>query len=219
MKKVLLASAALVAMTAAAEAADVVTTPPPSEPYVAPQVIPQTFNWSGFYLGGTGGYDWAQAKGVVNGTSLGSDDYDGGKLGGFLGYNYQFDNNVVLGIEGEMDYNWNDNKYNGVKVGSDLEGSVRGRVGYAMDNALLYATGGWAIANAYVDGGGVDQDQVFNGWTAGVGLDYAFTDNLFGGLEYRYTDFGKKDFDGVLNGLEGKDFTSNRVMARVGYKF
>ncbi|AJY44461.1 outer membrane protein [Martelella endophytica] len=219
MKKILLASAALIAMSAAAEAADVVMTPP-SEPYVAPQVIPQTFSWTGFYLGGTAGYDWATVDPYVNGVNTGSEDLNGGKLGGFAGYNYQFSNNIVLGAEGELDYAWNEQKFypGGVeyKIGSDWEGSIRARLGYAFDNALLYATGGWAIANGYVDGAGTDQNEAFNGWTAGVGLDYAFSKNVFGGLEYRYTDFGKKDFD---NGLEGKDFTSNRVMARVGYKF
>ena len=224
MKKILLASAALVAMTAGAKAADVVMTPAPSEPYVAPQVIPQTFNWTGFYLGGTAGYDWASANLTYLGIAGSGDDFNGGKLGGFAGYNYQFDNNIVLGVEGELDYNWNEQKYNvglpfNVKAGSDWEGSVRARVGYAFDNALLYATGGWAIANGYVDGNGLEQNQTFNGWTIGAGLDYAFTKNIFGGLEYRYTDFGKKDFDGALTGFEAKDYTSNRVMARVGYKF
>ncbi|MGV0911785.1 outer membrane protein [Martelella sp. FOR1707] len=223
MKKILLASAALVAMSAAAEAADVVMTPA-AEPYVAPQVIPQSFSWTGFYLGGTGGYDWATANLHYNGAQIGSDDFDGGKLGGFAGYNYQFDNNVVVGVEGELDYNWNEQDYNvgapfSVKAGSDWEGSVRARLGYAFDKALIYATGGWAIANGYIDGNGLDQDQAFNGWTVGAGLDYALSNNVFAGLEYRYTDFGKKDFDGALTGFEAKDYTSNRVMARVGYKF
>ncbi|PRX08713.1 UNVERIFIED_ORG: outer membrane immunogenic protein [Martelella mediterranea] len=219
MKKILLASAAIVAMAATAEAADVVTQAP-AEPYVAPQVVPQSFDWSGFYLGGTAGYDWASANLHNNGVKVGSEDFDGAKLGGFAGYNYQFDNNIVVGVEGELDYGWNEETIApGVKAGSDWEGSVRGRLGYAFDNALLYATGGWALANGYVESDGLDQDQTFSGWTVGAGLDYAFTENLFGGLEYRYTDFGKKSFDGALSGFEAKDYESNRVMARVGYKF
>ncbi len=34
------------------------------------------------------------------------------------------------------------------------------------------------------------------GWTAGVGTDIKLTDNVFGRVEYRYTDFGSKSFDG-----------------------
>ena len=223
MKKILLASAALVAMTAGAKAADVVMTPP-AEPYVAPQVIPQSFNWTGFYLGGTGGYDWASANVTYLGVPGSGDDFNGGKLGGFAGYNYQFTNNVVLGVEGELDYNWNEQSYDvglpySVKAGSDWEGSVRARLGYAFDNALIYATGGWALANGYVDANGLEQNQTFSGWTVGAGIDYALSKNVFAGLEYRYTDFGKKDFDGALAGFSGKDYESNRVMARVGYKF
>ena len=44
---------------------------PAAEPYVAPQVIPQSFSWTGFYLGGTGGYDWATANLHYNGAQIG----------------------------------------------------------------------------------------------------------------------------------------------------
>ncbi|TIX52502.1 MAG: porin family protein, partial [Mesorhizobium sp.] len=53
------------------------------------------------------------------------------------------------------------------------------------------------------------------GWTAGVGTDIKITDNVFGRVEYRYTDFGDKDFDGI-----GKvKSTDNRVTFGVGMKF
>ncbi len=32
------------------------------------------------------------------------------------------------------------------------------------------------------------------GWAAGAGVDYAATDNVIVRLEYRYTDYGHKDF-------------------------
>ncbi len=32
-------------------------------------------------------------------------------------------------------------------------------------------------------------------YTVGAGVDYAFTNNIFGRVEYRYTDFGSKTFD------------------------
>ncbi len=80
-----------------------------------------------------------------------SDSFDGGVLGAFAGYNYQFDNNFVLGIEGDVDYNWNDNDYAGVNVGTDWQGSVRGRVGYAFDRALIYGTAGWTATRGFIE--------------------------------------------------------------------
>ncbi|TIW30667.1 MAG: porin family protein, partial [Mesorhizobium sp.] len=48
-----------------------------------------------------------------------------------------------------------------------------------------------------------------------VGTDIKITDNVFGRVEYRYTDFGDKDFDGI-----GKvKSTDNRVTFGVGMKF
>ncbi|TCT33116.1 outer membrane protein [Martelella mediterranea] len=220
MKKILLASAAVVAMSSSAFAADVVMQPQPSEPYIAPVATPQTFSWSGWYLGATAGYDWAHTK-LQSSTQMNDADYGGFKIGGFGGYNYQLDNNVVLGVEGEFDYNTDNEKaMNLAKFGYDWEGSVRGRVGYAFDNALLYGTAGWAIANGYAEAPGVStENQAFNGYTVGAGLDYAFTNNVFGRLEYRYTDFGSHDLGGAFDGIKAKDFTSNRVMAGVGVKF
>ena len=73
--------------------------------------------------------------------------------------------------------------------------SIRGRLGYAFDRALVYATGGVA----FLDLDGKDKtvgvngvDYSFTGWTIGAGIDYALTDNLSIGAEYRFTDFGSE---------------------------
>ena len=74
--------------------------------------------------------------------------------------------------------------------------SVRGRLGYAWDRFLLFGTAGWAWGNPSTAYGGVGDAPLFinggntlaSGWTAGVGLEYAFTDHVLGRLEYRYTD-------------------------------
>ena len=54
------------------------------------------------------------------------------------------------------------------------------------------------------------------GWTAGVGTDIKITDNVFGRVEYRYTDFGSKSFDSVGTKVKESD---NRVTFGVGMKF
>ena len=63
------------------------------------------------------------------------------------------------------------------------------------------------------------------GWTVGGGLDYAFTNNWFTGIEYRYSQYEAKTFIypiPILNlGIIGfkQELNSNQVNVRVGYKF
>ena len=69
-------------------------------------------------------------------------------------------------------------------------GTVRGRVGYAWNNLLLYGTGGLAYGNieSNLNGGTVSNWQT--GWTAGAGVEYMFGRNWSGKLEWEYVDFG-----------------------------
>jgi opacity protein-like surface antigen len=70
--------------------------------------------------------------------------------------------------------------------------TLTGRLGYADGRWLAYAKGGWA--NAEVDvtlrdtgtGAVASSGGRESGWTAGVGIDYALSLNLFLGIEYNY---------------------------------
>ena len=81
--------------------------------------------------------------------------------------------------------------------------TVRGRLGYAADNVLFYATGGWAWSNdqfvrtqltGALNNATAGTDEAVNkglgGWTAGGGIAYAFAQNWNVFAEYRYTSFG-----------------------------
>ena len=109
----------------------------------------------------------------------------------------------------------------------NVQGSIRGRVGYAFDRALIYATGGIAF-------GGVSSslttpttfDTMPNtrvGWTVGRGLEYAVTDNWSIRAEYRYTDFGRTLMHPTAGANSGsfinRHFVENRVQAGFSYKF
>ena len=103
--------------------------------------------------------------------------------------------------------------------GFDWQGSVRGRVGYAFDRALVYGTAGWAYARGYAEVPGIaDVKETFNGYTVGVGLDYAFTDMVFGRVEYRYTDFGDKDFN-FGGAAINADVDQHAIRVGLGVKF
>ncbi|MGY0572577.1 outer membrane protein [Bradyrhizobium sp. RDM12] len=76
--------------------------------------------------------------------------------------------------------------------------SISARLGYAADRALLYVTGGAAFASIETSilftGISVGWDGTRVGWTAGAGVDYAFTGNWFTGLEYRYSQYQSQSF-------------------------
>ena len=99
-------------------------------------------------------------------------------------------------------------------------GSVRGRLGFVADHALIYVTGGWAFAD--VDTGnaalGISYADVRHGWTLGAGAEYALTDNLIGRFEYRYSGFGS---DSGRNGLDRdrSDLDMHAIRAGLAFKF
>ena len=73
--------------------------------------------------------------------------------------------------------------------------TLTGRLGYADGRWLAYAKGGWASAQVditlrdTVSGAVASSGGRASGWTAGVGIDYALSHNLFLGIEYNYLYF------------------------------
>lgn len=211
---------ACILVSTPALAADVVLEPP------APAVeeVPQ-FTWTGPYIGAAAGYGWGKSD---LDSDFGSMSFDpDGFLGGvYAGYNYQFSNNVVLGIEADIDYSdMNGDDEVGIISGdSELQwqGSVRARLGYAMDRVLPYITGGVAFGNyehSITDGvDGFSDDDTYVGWTVGAGIEYAITDNWIMRGEYRYTDFGDQDFD-FAGADYNVDLKTHALKLGISYKF
>ena len=219
MKKII-ATLAFVLAASTAMAADAVNEVP-----AAPVAdVAPAFSWTGFTVGVQGGYGWNNTDSDISGTGSFSQDFDGGLLGGFVGYNYDLGNSWVVGVEADFEKNWADETAFGgaLEYGIDWQGSVRGRVGYAFDRALVYGTAGWAYARGYADVAGFgEQKETFNGYTVGVGVDYAFTDMMFGRIEYRYTDLGDKTFDfgGAGGGTINSDVDQHAIRVGLGVKF
>ncbi len=226
----LLTSAAFVAfLSTAAIAADL---PVPAEmPMAAPVAA---FNWTGITVGIQGGYAWGDSgSDFSNGAPSLSLDPEGFFGGGHIGAAYQW-NWLVLGIEGDIegtDINGSDSSAAGAtsegSIDVNFQASARGRIGVAWNRAQLYATGGAAFADVDVTGGplgGPDGNYTDEnwGWTVGGGVDYAVTNHLIVGVEYRYTDFG--DFSGNLappfpGVTEPADLQTQSIRGRVGWKF
>jgi len=205
----LLAGAAFAATATSAIAADAII---PYEP--APAPISTVYDWSGFYVGGQLGYVWTELELPAG---FGTEDFNGFTAGVHAGANWQ-NGNIVFGVEGDINYTWNENDYLGgaAEAGTDWAGSLRGRVGYAWDRTLLYGTAGIAFTNGYIEGPGIDESETLVGWTAGVGVEHAFTDNWSARIEYRYSDYGGAGF-GL--GFGDIDVTEHGVRIGVSYKF
>lgn len=176
-------------------------------PLKAPPPAPTpVFSWTGFYVGGQIGGAWGHDNGIVDPPdvfipfNINAND---GMAGFHAGYNYQV-NQWVFGLEGSVDWSRLNNTFtvcplfcSTATTKADTQGSVRGRVGIAVDRALFYATGGLAVAritNTYdttaFGGGFASLSHTRDGWTAGGGIDYAVTNNWSLLAEYRYSDFG-----------------------------
>lgn len=195
-----------------AYAADVVEQPP--EPPAAPMEVPPVNTWAGPYAGVTLGYGFAGSTG----TDTGDFDTDGFVGGVFGGYNFQ-SGMFVYGAEADAGYSHftGDNGITEAETG--FEGSLRARMGVAVtDDVLLYGTAGGAAQRLKISDPVGDDSQTMLGWTAGAGVDVKLTEQVFGRIEYRYTDFGSEDFN-TGSGVQSVDTSSNRVSFGIGMKF
>ena len=238
---------AAVALASAAQAAD---------------MAPAAYNWTGFYLGANAGVSWNNSS-VDNSFNLDGTAADRLKnkidssqaaftAGGLLGYNYQIDQ-IVLGAETDFNYlGFSDSNKRTVDIlgggpvdtitgkssfQADWFGTIRGRLGYAIDNVLIYGTGGLAYGHMNADGkvtaslGGNtvetwkgSTDSTNWGWTVGGGMEYGI-DNWSLGLEYLYVDLGSGQWNGNSalfdnSSLKGDaNYAFSTVRATVKYRF
>ena len=203
MKKLLLATVALVALGAPALAADLA-----ARPYAkAPPIAAPIYNWTGFYIGGHVGAAFGNGDNTFNGLVIGNND-DARFLGGVqAGFDYQFAPNWVLGVEGQYSWLGNNNGSwvfpTGHVYSNDQRGigSVTGRLGYTWGPALLYVKGGYAFSDnretLFLAGAPVTfalDGNHKDGWTVGAGLEYLFAQNWSAKAEYQYYDFGNARF-------------------------
>lgn len=225
MKTHILAAALLIGSSTFAVAADAVV-----EEVV---IVDTAYNWSGVYVGGQVGYAF-EGRADYDYADTDYDyenDLDGFIGGAYVGYNYQFSNNIVLG--GEADIVWGNLKDSEIAGDGDyvgetkLEwmGSVRARLGYAFDRFMPYVTGGVAFGHAKFDETEIGDDYHgkadfdLTGWTLGAGAEYAVTDNWILRGEYRYTQFNEKNFTTSEGADYSVDVHTNDFRIGAAYKF
>ena len=154
-----------------------------------PEEYMPAITWSGFYIG-------ANAGGAFSDSD--SNDDDSTFIGGVhAGYNWQRSNNLLLGIEADVDF----------ADDIDYLATVRGRLGWTAGPALFYGTGGAAFI-------GFDDsfdDDSETGWVAGGGVEYKLRENVSVGVEGLYYSFDDNN--------NSDDFNFWTVRARLTYHF
>lgn len=215
--KYLLSIAALPAILLGAASAQAADLPARKSPPPIPAPQPPVFTWTGFHVGFNRGFGGAvsQAQVSIAAPGLGGmatqtfDQASGWFAGGQIGYDYQFGNGVVLGLESDMQ--WSDIRSShqagtiastpALMTASDTShsllwfGTTRGRLGYSFGRFLPYVTGG--VAYGAVQAQGVQalgaglltagEARATNvGWAAGAGLDFALSPRLSARAEYLY---------------------------------
>jgi outer membrane immunogenic protein len=208
-----------------ASAADLM---PAKAPRYAP---PPAFSWTGFYVGGHFGAGWGTIDTSINGLTecggggCGTENFPGSipisshNLNGFLGgatvgWNWQTNPWLVLGVEGDFTWTGIDGtapctsiaEAFSCKTEIDWMADVTGRVGVIVDRALVYVKGGAVWAHSKYTGSSSFEEPItltakdtrFGG-LLGVGVEYAFMPNWSAKIEYNYMDFG----------TEGEDLTGS----------
>jgi outer membrane immunogenic protein len=172
------------------------------------------YDWSGFYIGGNGG--WGQNHNCWDVTTAnlgaifnfnpavreGCNNASGAIAGGQIGYRWQ-SANWVFGVEGQGDWaNLTGSHltppllFPGVvpdRTKMDAIGLLTGQVGYAWDNVLWYVKGGAAVTHTKYEGANSVTGIAFDegsetrwGGAIGTGVEVGFASNWSVGVEYNH---------------------------------
>jgi outer membrane immunogenic protein len=235
----------------------------------APVAVASVYNWTGFYVGGNIGYGWGQDTSPIisfadPGGAVGFAPYfvannvypsrkPAGVIGGGqIGYNWQV-NSFVLGAV--TDFQAADIHSSGTGVVPlsifispstqsltqklDYLGTVRGKIGAAFNNVMIYGTGGYAYGHvkSSITFDATPTNPVFftgtssswhSGWAAGVGGEYGVGPWSFG-VEYLHYDLGRAAATGFSAppglAFPGASLTADQrvagdiVRASINYRF
>jgi opacity protein-like surface antigen/outer membrane receptor protein involved in Fe transport len=213
-----------------------------------PALVPPSANydWTGFYIGGHGEFSSSSTRGSSVNLAIGANaspvdtslpSWHGGMQ---LGFDYMMPSRVLLGIAADVT-----SGETATITAVDAFGTatnqttvfdsetLRGRLGYAFDNVLLYGTAGWAwSSNQYVrtqltgalNNATAGSDEAVNkylsGWTAGAGVSVAFAQNWNVFAEYRYRNFGSTTLALPLSELSTTSTAkASTIEFGVNYKF
>jgi high affinity Mn2+ porin len=191
------------------------------------------YDWTGFYLGAHTGYGDGSLGPRTNPLPEQAVFFPPtvtGLLGGFqAGYNRQFSNRMVLGIEADATFTSPLDVPRLVPApfhsSIDYTGTLRGRIGYAFGLWMPYLTGGFAWGHSEVGINDVNSEVVSNpgqyhtGWTVGAGAEFALSGNWSAKLEYDYVDLARRTYDLGGPGLPSVNVDPNIHLLKFGLNY
>ena len=250
MKTTLLGCAAVSLLSVAAFGADLAV--PPAPPVVQPftwtscyggvHVGGGAFRRGRYRSGAIGAGLRFSAPGTTVGVTTTSINATGFLAGAQIGCDYQFYSHLVLGVEGAVSGSTMKGSttvafpagfpgdQGAVNAKTDFLPSITARLGVALDRVLLYAKGGvaWAGDETNVIGSVAGTPFSFQGldtrtgFTAGGGVDWAFSGPWSVNVEYDYYGFGHGNvfMTDSVNGFTGLVDTKQSIqVVKVGLNF
>ena len=114
----------------------------------------------------------------------------------------------------------------------DWLATIRGRIGWAFDRWMIYATGGGAFAdvearvvpNPATGLPTISENRTRSGWTVGGGFEWAFAPNWSAKVEYLHAEFENEGYfltppAGFANRAGGVPLHNDIVRAGINYRF
>lgn len=170
---------------------------------------PSQAEWTGLRIGldGGNGFSIVNADNALSSamasTFSGGGNLEGAMAGGHIGYDWRH-GALLAGIEGDVMFG--ELKGLGlitsaqtVAFQADWLASVRARLGWVRESALIYVTGGaaWASARGTLSDTGVEvasERHGYQGWVLGAGLDYHIDPRWSLRAEYLHYDLGAQHY-------------------------
>ena len=178
-----------------------------ADPVITPPPTSTVTDWSGGYVG----LSYSSVEGTMEySTGPVAYEYEDSAIGVFAGYNWQR-SNLVYG--GELNVSAGSLDLAGFNEKLDTRIELRGRVGYAMGDALVYGFFGYGMSEFGKPG--VPDAWDVDGVTYGVGVDYMITNTIFAGLE-----FSHRELKGNATTPQSIQTSSiDMISLRIGYNY
>jgi outer membrane immunogenic protein len=201
--RTVLAAAFSLATTGLALAADL----PVANYYTVPEPLGPS-SWAGPYLGASFGYEHGEVSNNPTNPA--------GVFGGIeAGYNWQR-GQFVWGGETDIQLSGADDTFAAWQFSNPWFGTLRGRVGVALGDILLFGTAGLAYGALRAETAGITETATGLGWVAGGGLEVGLTPHWSAKAEWLYLDLSDHSFGltAANNGL-----AANLLRLGFNYRF